>query len=161
MRFKKRLFLWCKAGFSAIITALFTFSNHCNMVIWFLRTMSYYYQRWKPLIFCWFIFLQKYWYIFFQDSLMNKKLLIYLKFQSSFPNTAKGLLWVPAYTCQYCLKWTKGIEKETQRQKENILHFLFAGVGLQIYKMLNLGSNVIVYKLKKLCTLCFSYWGTD
>ncbi len=34
-------------------------------------------------------------------------------------------------------------------------------VGLQIYKMLNLGSNVIVYKLKKLCTLCFTFLGKD
>ncbi len=30
-------------------------------------------------------------------------------------------------------------------------------VGLQIYKMINLGSNVMVYKLKKLGTLCFTF----
>lgn len=33
--------------------------------------------------------------------------------------------------------------------------FFFAPVGLQIHKMLNLSSNVILYKLKKFCTLCF------
>ncbi len=45
-------------------------------------------------------------------------------------------------------------EKPLNEFKANSLHKFMVTVGLQIYKMINLGSNVIVYKLKH-CVLHF------
>ncbi len=56
-----------------------SFRNNYNMLICCSRNVSDYYWKysWKQL--CRFIFLWKLWYIFFQDSMMNRKFSIYLK----------------------------------------------------------------------------------